>query len=246
MDNLAKDATVSDVHSPGALGPDGRRKRRILRALRIDEISAVDFPAQAHARALIIKRHAPDEAETADDDLTETELLIAKRAAEGESYFAAVTNVFAERIRMPNETIEKAKARFHESEKGRYLRAIAKQAPASWYAKPDPRNKTPGPGQHAPTNTMARPRKEDMATGPGQHAPTNTPAKPREEDKAPTTGFGARPKDGEARKALASRAAELMASDKRLTREAAVARIAESRFAADQAIWRAARNEARA
>jgi hypothetical protein len=223
MDMLFKDATVSDVHSPGALGPDGRRKRRILRTLRIDEISAVDFPAQAHARALIIKRHAP-EPELADDDLSLGAAIaeISKRLSPDEAadLFERVGRTRGERDRQPGETIEKCRARFWGSAEGRELRELAKLQ----FAKPDPRNKAPGHGQHAPTNT---------------------PAKPREEDKAPTTGLGARPKDGEAKKALASRAAELMASDKRLTREKAVARIAESRSSSDQALWRNARAEAR-
>ena len=50
---LFKDLTASSVHVPTALG--GRR-RRIMRAFRIDEISAVDRPAQAHARILLQKR----------------------------------------------------------------------------------------------------------------------------------------------------------------------------------------------
>jgi hypothetical protein len=224
MDNLAKDAGISDVHSPGALGPDGRRKRRILRRLLINEISAVDRPAQAHARALILKRHAP-EPELADDDLSLEAAIaeVSKRLSAGEAadLFERVGRVRVERDRQPGETLEKCRARYWSTPEGMTLRGLAKLQ----FAKPDPRNKAPGPGQHAPTNT---------------------PAKSRPEDRAPTTGLGARPKDGEARKALASRAAELMASDKRLTREAAVARIAESRSSSDQALWRAARNEARA
>jgi hypothetical protein len=36
------------------------RKRRIMRAFKINEISGVDKPAQAHARAAIMKRDEPD------------------------------------------------------------------------------------------------------------------------------------------------------------------------------------------
>jgi hypothetical protein len=235
--DMLKNATVSDVHSPGALGGERRKgQRRILRRLRIDEVSAVDFPAQAHARALIIKRHAPDEPEIADDGLSDTEAAIAKRAAAGESYFMAAANVYAERDRRAGESMEKARERFYSTEKGRYLREVAKAAPASWYAKPREEDKAPGPGQHARTNTPAKSRPEDRAPGAGQHAPTNTFAKPREEDKAP---------EGPARKSLNDRAREMMAADKRLTREKAVARIAESRSSSDQALWRNARAEAR-
>ena len=42
-------------HERANLMPD-RQKRRIMRKLRIDEISGVDVPAQAGARNLIMKR----------------------------------------------------------------------------------------------------------------------------------------------------------------------------------------------
>ncbi len=37
------------------------RKRRVMREFRIDELSAVDKPAQAHARMTIMKRADPEE-----------------------------------------------------------------------------------------------------------------------------------------------------------------------------------------
>ena len=52
---LFKDITAAGVHTPTTLG-NGRTRRRIMRAFRIDEISAVDRPAQAHARVLLQKR----------------------------------------------------------------------------------------------------------------------------------------------------------------------------------------------
>jgi hypothetical protein len=66
MARLFKDLVPSDTHTPTALGNE-RKRRRIMRDFRISEISGVDFPAQLHARAVIMKRHADTEVEAAFD-----------------------------------------------------------------------------------------------------------------------------------------------------------------------------------
>jgi hypothetical protein len=64
MAGLFKDLVASDTHAPTALGNE-RHRRRVMRAFRISEISGVDHPAQAHARAVIMKRHDDAEVEAA-------------------------------------------------------------------------------------------------------------------------------------------------------------------------------------
>ena len=52
---LFKDVAASGVHSPTGIGNEGRRRKRIMRAFQINEISAVSHPAQVHARVLLHK-----------------------------------------------------------------------------------------------------------------------------------------------------------------------------------------------
>ena len=53
---LFKDITAASASTRQPRSAMGARRRRIMRAFRIDEISAVDRPAQAHAKVLLQKR----------------------------------------------------------------------------------------------------------------------------------------------------------------------------------------------
>jgi hypothetical protein len=64
MARLFKDLVAPDTHAQTALGNE-REQRRIMRRFVINEVSGVDRPAQAHARAVIMKRHDEAEVEAA-------------------------------------------------------------------------------------------------------------------------------------------------------------------------------------
>ena len=56
-----------------------KRKRRIMRAFKINEISAVDRPAQAHARVCLLKREGDLSKIAAFDSFDDAVAAIAKR-----------------------------------------------------------------------------------------------------------------------------------------------------------------------
>jgi hypothetical protein len=52
-----------------------KKKRTIMRAFKLNEISGVDNPAQAHARVAIIKRHDGDNTEEGNTTLEQNDFF---------------------------------------------------------------------------------------------------------------------------------------------------------------------------
>jgi hypothetical protein len=76
LDQYAATLTKRSTPMDDETDDEPTKKRRVLHKLKIDEISAVDMPAQEHAKMVIMKRYEPDPISELSPDLAELDKRI--------------------------------------------------------------------------------------------------------------------------------------------------------------------------
>ena len=106
---------------------------RILRKIKIDEISAVFRPASQHAKVLLMKSANADAPETGDIAVSEIRKMESDGRFDGyqKSDYLDLLNALAEDIQQEAESIQKAFTRGLETPAGRELFGLMKRAQGS-------------------------------------------------------------------------------------------------------------------
>jgi hypothetical protein len=109
------------------------RLRKIIRAFKIDEVSAVRKPASEHAKVLIMKSDDTDTPETGDIAVTEIRKILDDGCFDDfeKSDYMGLLDMLAAEIQMDGESIQKAFTRGLETPAGRELFGLMKRAGGS-------------------------------------------------------------------------------------------------------------------